>query len=139
MTLRDTDRAVSEENVEIVRRGLEHFLATGEPDWDTTDEQVEIHDHDIPDRGEYLGAAGVRRWLEDWGAAWAEWSIEPEQLIDAGDSVVVFIRMKTTGRGSGLEVDRADAQVYKLREGRIVRLEYFNDRAEALKAVGLAD
>jgi len=130
---------MSQENVEIVQRGLERYFATGELPWDLFDQGVEVEDHDTIDQGTYQGHAGLRRWLEDWGAAWAEWSIEPEQLIDAGDSVVVFIRMKTTGRGSGLEVDRADAQVYKLREGRIVRLEYFNDRAEALKAVGLAD
>jgi hypothetical protein len=54
---------MSAQNVEIVRRGLQHFLATGEPDWDTTSEEMEIHDHDIPDRGEYRGRAGVRRWL----------------------------------------------------------------------------
>ena len=139
MTLRDTDRAVSEENVEIVRRGLEHFLATGEPDWDTTDEQVEIHDHDIPDRGEYLGAAGVRRWLEDWGAAWAEWSLEPEEFIDAGDRVVVVAHLRARGRDSGVEVDRQDGLVYTMRDGKLVRLDYYGSRGQALDAVGLSE
>src|SRR5690348_2746271 len=124
---------MSQENVEIVRRGFERYLATGEMQWDLFDHEVEVEDHDTMDQGTYHGHAGMRRWLEDWGAAWAEWSLAPEQLLDAGDSVVVFIRMSTTGRGSGLEVDRADAMVYKLREGQIVRIDYFNDRAEALK------
>jgi ketosteroid isomerase-like protein len=130
---------MSRENVAIVQRGLEYYLATGEPPWELFDEEVEVFDHDTPDQGAYRGHAGWRRWLEDWGAAWAEWSIEPEELIEAGDSVVVFIRMKTRGRGSGVEIERADAQVYRLRDGKIVRLDYYNDRQEALKAVGLAE
>jgi hypothetical protein len=38
---------VSQENVEIAKRGFEHFLVTGEPPWETLDEEVVIRDHDI--------------------------------------------------------------------------------------------
>src|SRR5437763_17207183 len=117
---------MSQENVEIVQRGREGYLATGEPPWDAFDEEVEVFDHDTPDQGAYRGHLGLRRWLEDWGAAWDDWSIEPEEVIDAGDSVVALIRMKTRGRGSGVEVERRDAQVFKLGNGRIVRLHYYN-------------
>ena len=129
---------MSEENVQIVRRGLERFLATGELDWDTTDPDVEIHDHDIPDSGEYRGAAGVGRWLEDWNAAWAEWSFLPEEFIDAGDRVVVVARLSATGRDSGVQVDRQDGLVYTLRSGKVARLDYYNGRDQALEAAGLA-
>jgi len=130
---------MSQENVEIVQQGLGLYFATGEPPWELFDEDVEVYDHDTPDQGEYRGHEGVRRWLEDWGAAWAEWNIEPEEFIDGGVSVVVFIRMKTTGRGSGIEVEREDALVYKLGDDKIVRLDYYNDRKQALEAVGLAE
>jgi ketosteroid isomerase-like protein len=130
---------MSQENVEIVQRGLGVYFATGEPPWELFDEKVKVYDHDTPDQGVYRGHQGVRRWLEDWGAAWAEWSIEPEKLIDAGDSVVVFIRMKAEGLGSGVAVERDDTQVHKLRDGKVVRLDYFNDRKQALKAVGLEE
>jgi ketosteroid isomerase-like protein len=128
---------MSTENVETVRRGLEQYLATGEPPWELFDEEVVVNDYDTPDQGQYEGHAGVRRWLADWAEAWAEWSLEPEELVDAGDSVVVFIRMKTKGLGSGVEVERADAQVFKLSNGKFVRVDYYNDRAQALRAVGL--
>jgi ketosteroid isomerase-like protein len=130
---------MSQENVQIVQRGFEQYFATGEPPWDVYDEGIEVYDHDTPDQGVYRGHAGVARWLEDWGAAWAEWSIDLEQLIDAGDSVVVFIRMRTTGLGSGIQTDREDAQVLRLRDAQVVRLDYFNDRRQALKAVGLEE
>src|SRR6059058_6408749 len=123
---------MSETNMELARRVVEHFMQTGEPPWELFDERVEVYDHDAPDQGVYRGHEGVRRWLEDWGAAWAEWNIEPEEFIDAGDSVVAFIRMKTEGRGSGIETERPDALVYTLRDGWIVRLDYYNDRQQAL-------
>lgn len=127
---------MSEENVEIVRRGLVRLQATGEPDFDAVAEDIEIHDHDIPDRGEYRGHAGVRRWFEDWGSAWAEWSFDPSELIDAGDRVIVVGRMTATGRDSGLKVDREDAILYTMRDGLTVRIDYFNSRDQALQAAG---
>ena len=67
---------MSQENVELIQRGLARFMTTGEPQWEMFDEDVEIYDHDTPDQGVYRGHAGVARWLEEWGAAWAAWSIE---------------------------------------------------------------
>jgi ketosteroid isomerase-like protein len=127
---------MSRENVELAQRVLGHFVATGDVLWDTADPEVEVHDHDTPDQGDYLGREGVARWLEEWGAAWAEWRMEPEEFLDAGDSVVIFIRMSAEGRGSGIEVDRRDALVYEIRDGLVKRIDYYNDRDEALKAVG---
>jgi uncharacterized protein len=130
---------MSRENVEVVRRLNERLLGTGELAWDLMHEDIEVHDHDTPDQGDYYGHSGVARWLEEWGAAWADWTYEPERYIDAGDIVVLFIRMKTEGRGSGVKLDRQDAQVYTLREGKIARLDHYNDRAEALETVGLRE
>jgi ketosteroid isomerase-like protein len=130
---------MSRENVEVVRRVNEHLLTTGEPAWELIHEDVEVHDHDAPDQGTYGGHTGVARWLEDWGAAWAEWTYDIERLIDAGDIVVMFIRAKTTGRGSGVKLDREDAAVYTLRAGKIACIDYYNNRDEALQAVGLRE
>jgi hypothetical protein len=47
--------------------------------------------------------------------------------------------MRATGRSSGLVLDRQDAVVQELRDGMIVRLDYYNSREEALKAVGLEE
>jgi ketosteroid isomerase-like protein len=131
---------MSQENVEIVRRGFEHFLATGEPAWETLDEEVEVHDHDILDAGEYRGLAGVGRWLEDWSGAWSEFSMEPSEFIDAGERVVAVFRMTATGQGSGVRVDRQDAMVWEMGPGaKVVRIDYYNNREQALKAVGLTE
>src|SRR6476660_9497479 len=128
---------MSQENIDLVREGFDRYMASGEPPWDLFDREVEVYDHDTPDQGVYRGLEGIARWFEDWGAAWAEWSIEPEEFLDAGNSVVIFVRMHTKGRSSGIEADRQDALVYEIRHDSITRVDAYNDRAEALKAVGL--
>jgi ketosteroid isomerase-like protein len=124
--------------VELVQSTFVVWGETGEPDWSTMHEQVEAYDHDIMDAGEYRGHEGFRRWLEDWSSAWSEFSMEPEEFIDAGDRVVVVIRMRATGRGSGVQVERQDAIVFEVRDGMTARVDYYNNREQALKAVGLA-
>jgi ketosteroid isomerase-like protein len=131
---------MSQENVKLVQRFYQRYLETGEVPWDLVDEDAEVHDHDTPDqRGVYRGHAGVRRWLDDWEAAWAEWSIEPEEFIDADDYVVAVVRMRTKGLGSGVELDRQDALVYRCRNDKIIRTDYYNSRDQALEAAGLSD
>jgi ketosteroid isomerase-like protein len=51
----------------------------------------------------------------------------------------VFIRSTTKGRSSGVELDREDGVVYKLRAGKITHIDYYNDRDQALEAVGLRE
>jgi hypothetical protein len=46
--------------------------------------------------------------------------------------------MTAKGAGSGLELDRQDAQVYRFRDDKILRLDYYNSKAQALEAVGLS-
>jgi ketosteroid isomerase-like protein len=129
---------VTQENVALVRRLLECFIA-GEVLWDALDEAVEIHDHDILDAGEYRGHAGVMRWVEDWGAGLPVVSFDLQELIDAGDVVVAVILLKARGRDSSVDVERQDAIVYQFRDGRVTRFDYYNSRQQALEAVGPAD
>jgi ketosteroid isomerase-like protein len=125
---------MSQEDVKLVRDMLERFVASGEPQWDALHEEIEVHDHDIMDAGDYRGHAGVGRWLEDWAAAWSEYTMELEEFLDAEARVVAFVRQRTIGQSSGVALEREDAMVFEVRDGRIVRLDYFNSRAEALKA-----
>jgi ketosteroid isomerase-like protein len=130
---------MSQENVAVVQRFYQQYFTTGKLPSELLDENCEVHDHDTPDQGVYRGIAGVERWLEDWNDAWAEWSIEPEEFIDANDCVVAVVRMHAKGAGSGLELDRQDAIVYRVRDGKLLRCDYYNNKAEALEAVGLSE
>jgi ketosteroid isomerase-like protein len=130
---------ISEQNVEIVQAALEHFAATGEPAWERLHEDVEVYDHDIVDADDYRGHAGFAHWLEDWAAAWSDFAMEPEEFVDAGERVVALILQKTTGHGSNIALERHDAMVFEIRDAKIARLDYYNNRQQALEAVGLAE
>jgi ketosteroid isomerase-like protein len=128
---------MSQQNVELVQGALEAFDASGEPPWEVLDDEIEVHDHDIMDASDYRGHAGFGRWLEDWEAAWSDSTLEPEEFLDAGDHVVVFVLQKTTGKGSGMALECHDAMVFEVQGSRVVRVDYYNNRDEALKQVGL--
>jgi ketosteroid isomerase-like protein len=130
---------VSQENVEIVRRGFEGFVASGEVVRELTDPEIVVRDHDIMDAGEYRGHAGVMRWLGDWASAWSEFSMKPVEYRDAGSRVVVVLRLRATGAKSGIEVVREDAMVQTVRDGKVARIDYYNSKDQALKAVGLEE
>jgi ketosteroid isomerase-like protein len=132
---------MSQENVEIVRRAL---MAVLEADWDAAVEnlhpEAEIYDFDIPDAGAYRGHDGFFEWLKRWGESWETWRIDDIEIRAAGgDQVIALFRMIAKGEGSGIEVERPDAVVYWLKGAKIVRMEYFNDRAKALEAAGLSE
>ena len=129
---------MSQANVEIVRRALEGFVA-GEILWETLDQEVEVHDHDILDAGQYRGHSGIARWLEDWGAGLPVISLELQEFIDAGEAVVAVFLLKARARGSSVDVERQDGIVYRLRDGKITRLDYYNSRHQALEAVRLVE
>jgi ketosteroid isomerase-like protein len=133
---------MSQENVEIVRRGLERFMTTGRfaagevaPDfaWDMSNFQG------WPEHQIYEGIAGAETFLRDWSAAWDDWSVESEAMHDAGDKVVDLLRQRGRSKAAGMPVDMSFAMVWTLRDGVQTRMEMYDDPDEALKAVGLAE
>jgi ketosteroid isomerase-like protein len=133
---------VSQENVEIVRRGFEHFRATGGP---LTDILAPDFVWDMstfrgwPEKQTYVGAEGMRQFLGDWTSAFDNWRIKVEALHDAGQQIVAVCRQNGRSKITGMPVDMYLAQVFTLRDGLQTRMEMYADPAEALKAVGLEE
>jgi len=129
---------VTAEGVEVVER-FNEAMVRGEMRWDLLDERIEVFDHDIPDAGSYHGHKGVAKWLqEDWGSAWDSYEMEPEQVVDAGDTVVSIFTITARGRGSGAETRRRNATVNVVESGRVTRIDYYSTPEEAREAAGLA-
>jgi ketosteroid isomerase-like protein len=87
--------------------------------------------------GVHEGFEGYRRFVDEVGEAWAEFRMEPEEFFEAGEDVVVFVRARGTGHGSGLQVDADVAVVCRLRDGKLAWLHVEPDREAALRSVGL--
>ena len=69
--------------------------------------------------------------------AWAEWRFEPDRFIDAGDQVVVLVRVVAKGSASEVPIEVPDAHVHRLRDGRLISTRAYRDRAQALEDAGL--
>ena len=97
--------------------------------------KVEIDDTDIP---ESTGTDSFYAWLARWDAAWESWRIEDLEVRPVGeDRTISLFKMIVRGKGSGIDLARDDALVAEYRNGKIVRIAYYNDQSQALEAVGL--
>jgi ketosteroid isomerase-like protein len=123
---------MSQENVEIVRQFLrasvEDAMPYADPSivWNPV-EELPTQGHDA-----------VRASLAHWKAEWDDYEVLPEEFVDSGDHVVVTVRLRGRGRGSGVRIDARFYDVYRLRDGKIARMDQFTERSEALEAAGLA-
>src|SRR4051812_17960534 len=123
---------MSQENVEIVRRMWEAFLAA---DFATAlafyAEDVEWDGTNLPDGQIGRGHEAITEYVLRWNDAWNDWTVEIESIADTGsDQVIVFTRER--GRSdSGLTMDERHAELYTLKGGKIVRRQGFSDPNQA--------
>ena len=89
--------------------------------------------------GTYRGHEGVKEFFERLREGFDETHVEIDELIDAGDSVVLLCRIRNRGRSSGMTVEQPTGWVSEVREGRIVRSRVYFRPAEALEAAGLSE
>ena len=69
---------------------------------------------------------------------YADFRVEPERLVDAGEDVVV-IGIARGMSASGVEAQWRQGYVWTVRDGKAIRFRWFNDPNEALKAVGFEE
>ena len=93
----------------------------------------------FPEAGVYVGTDQLRAYMLGLLGAWTNFAIAAEEFVDAGDSVVVAVRQRGVGQGSGTPAQLRYFTVWTFRGGRVVRFESFRDRADALEAVGLGE
>jgi ketosteroid isomerase-like protein len=147
---------MSQENVEIVRRLLGPFeqgdavplfrdemiaasiTAASEPYFAPSFECVFVRE-DVG-RSTYFGLDGLRTAWLDWLEPWESYRPGVEDVIDAGDDrVVVLTHDHARPKGSAAEVDFLGAPVWTVRGGKVARIEFYWNRAEALAAAGLME
>jgi ketosteroid isomerase-like protein len=94
---------------------------------------------EFPGGGVYHGRDGVKQYLTQSRAAWAEVNSEPERFIPAGNRIVVFVHARVRPTGSTEWSDVRLADVYTIRDAKVIQMRAFANRQEALHWVGLED
>jgi ketosteroid isomerase-like protein len=87
----------------------------------------------------YRGHEGVRQFWRDALSVFGEVDLEVEDLIDAGEQVVAVTRERGVGRGSGVLVRSIAVSVWTFEDGKVTQVQVFDERQQALEAVGLRE
>ena len=131
---------MSPDNVEIVKAAID---AVNREDWDAAFQNAAPGFELDMSRG--LGLMKgiyrldqVRPLLAEFARHWETVWIELHEFIEAGDLLVVPQTTHGEGRG-GIEVVSRPTLVWTIRDGAIERVSMYQERQDALEAVGLAE
>jgi ketosteroid isomerase-like protein len=138
---RDTELAMSQENVELARRAydaisrrdLDAFLALMDP------EVVAIPRILAVEGGALHGHDGVRKWWESIFSVFPDFDAEVIGVRAIGNVTISEVRAQGGGQGSDTPFKDAIWVVSQLRDGKVVRWQTFEAEPEALKAAGLRE
>jgi ketosteroid isomerase-like protein len=124
-------------SIETVRQAYEAFKALdAEALIAVADPEIEFGTSAAAPGGTYRGHPGVRRYMKEIDGAFGDrWEAEVERIADAGDDrVVVIARVFGVGK-AGEQLEFRVAQVWQLRDGKLLRGTVYLDPSDALDAV----
>jgi ketosteroid isomerase-like protein len=132
---------MSQENVEVVRRGIEAWNQRDLPTW-----RALFHPHAEldwsrsrgPFKGVYRGVGGLESFWDEFWSTFETIAIETHGVTEVGSEVVVPNTAHVSGRG-GIEATARSAFVFTVKRGQIIRLRMFQEPTEALEAAGLRE
>jgi ketosteroid isomerase-like protein len=88
--------------------------------------------------GEYRGHDEVRRLFE---TVWeiSEWfQANPEEFVERGDQVIVPLQLHARAKETGLVGEAETAHLWRMRDGKGIRLQVYAHKTEALEAAGIS-
>jgi ketosteroid isomerase-like protein len=103
--------------------------------------EIEVEeDPRFPEAGVFRGRNAVRSYFAQFTEQFDEFRFELEDVLDAGDDrAVLLFHLHGRGKDSGAEFEEHPAWVQTIRDGKVVRIEAYLDRGEALKIVGRSE
>src|SRR5215213_6013369 len=110
------------------RRDLDEFLTYHDSD-------VEFKSLVLEVEGVYRGHDGLRAWWENVVDVFPNWMPQIEDAREAGDRVLLRVRLEGHGTGTGIDLDRHAWNVVEVHDGRITSSAFFRTEEEALEAM----
>ena len=134
---------MSQHDADIIRRAYEVWNESGpaavtEQFW--AEDAVYREGPGWPDGGVFEGRAAALARMQSLVELVGPITVHLDELIDVGDGrFVANTRMVGESATSNPPYTQEFAVVQRLRDGLIVEADYYLDRAQALKAVGLSE
>lgn len=90
----------------------------------------------FPGGGTYHGRDAVKGYLKQSRSGWTKGSSRPERIVVAGNRIIVFVFARFIAKGTNEWHETKLADVYTICGGRIVQMNAFADREQALRWSG---
>src|SRR5207248_2525173 len=85
----------------------------------------------------YRGHEGVRRYFASFYEVMRDIRFDADRVWDAGDAVVVALRLTAKGKETGIPVEQTSGQVWTIRDGLAIRVQSFVTVEQALQSAGV--
>jgi ketosteroid isomerase-like protein len=127
----------------LVRRFRQAYAAANRRDFDFLvtglDPSIEVHRAQVflDVSGVFHGHDGYRQIWRQVLESFEDLRLDPVELLDFGNRVLVTVELSGHGAGSGVSISQHLFQLYTLGRGLVVRQDDFQDHAEAIEAIGL--
>jgi SnoaL-like domain len=92
-----------------------------------------------PDGETYRGYEGVRAFWRMLRDVFGDFRIDSEETVECGARLFTRVRLRSTGKASGVRTEDVLYQIFTLRKDRAMRVEFLRDPGEALEAAGLRE
>ena len=134
---------MSQENVDIVRRAIE-AITSANPSM--AEDLIALADPEIEfrsaltalDGSTYHGPEGMRRYASDLQESWREWDCKVIEIEEMGPRTILgTLVFRAMGKDSGVSVERGSAIVCRFSEGKLLFIESFSTREEAVESMRL--
>jgi ketosteroid isomerase-like protein len=144
---RDTERAMSQENVEVIRAVYDRF---SEGDFRASADLLDpyvvlvLSPEFAPaltsaHGGVLYGVEAVADYTRSLLEVMTDFTMEAKDIVAAGESVLVDVHQRAVGRTSGVPTEVGYFTLWTFRGPKVIRIESFGERADALEAAGLSE
>ena len=133
---------MSQENVEILGAFYDAFNGRHVEDaLQYVDHNVELYPGVMaPDSdAQYVGRQGLREFFRIATGPWETVAVEPQQVIEAEDGRILSVDLWRFRGREGIEIERELPNLFTFRDGLIVRIDGFPEKADALEAARLSE
>jgi ketosteroid isomerase-like protein len=131
---------VSQENVELVERLTREWAAGN---WRAGEAllvpELVLTARAPEGRVVFEGREAIAGFMREFLGQWERYWVDPAQVIDLDDKVLVIGHQLGVGAASGLEIRESWYAVFTFDAGRVVALTFTPDRQEGLEAAGLEE
>jgi ketosteroid isomerase-like protein len=111
------------------RRTLDRELLAEDAEW--------INPSDAVETGTRRGADSFLQAIASVFEGWEESVFEIERVLENGDDVIALGELRTRGRTAGLEASGPHGEIWTFKNGKVIRMRWFQTHAETLAAAGV--